>query len=69
MKPNTKRTGGNPGNADWANPRNESSLSKRGETQEQDSLWLLEEIDEPDAWTLASFADLLPQETASGFSG
>lgn len=69
MKPTTKRAGKRPGNVDRSTPRNGFPLSTNGETQEQDALWLLEDIDEPDAWTLASFADLLPHETASAYSG
>ena len=34
------------------------------EAHDQCSLRALEDIEAPDAWTLASFADLLPQEMA-----
>lgn len=35
---------------------------KHGETH--DSAWLLEDLEEPEPWALASFEDLLPHELA-----
>lgn len=39
-------------------------FSGRDGTRELDTRGLLEDIDEPEAWTLASFSDLLPHEVA-----
>ena len=69
MKPTTMRAGKRPLIARRSTLRTGSPQSRNGERQEQDAIWLLEDIDEPDAWTLASFADLLPHEPVSAYSG
>lgn len=49
---------------DSGEPQNVQPLSINSDRREQNPLWCLEEFDEPDVWTLASFDDLLPHWVA-----
>lgn len=45
-----------------ASAREDFSSSSRDEKLERHPLWVADDIDEPESWTLASFTDLLPHE-------
>lgn len=44
--------------------RESSPFPMDGDVSHQQPLWIPDDIDEPDTWTLASFGDLLPHELA-----
>jgi hypothetical protein len=64
MNANAICTDKRPSTGDKGERQNGLSLSSNDEMREQNALWRLEEFDEPDVWTLASFDDLLPHEVA-----
>ena len=47
---------------DTVSSRDVVALSGNDSRREPDPIWLFEDLEEPETWSLASFADLLPQE-------
>ena len=62
MEPSTIETGGYTG--ERANPHGKSRRSWDDERGEKHSRWILDDIEEPEVWTLSSFAELLPGDVA-----
>lgn len=50
--------------AERVRTQSSAESSRQGKAAQAFPAWLLEDIEEPDAWTLASFDDLMPREMA-----
>ena len=49
---------------DCAMPQEGSQSSREGDVSHGQPLWIPDDFDEPESWTLASFSDLVPCELA-----
>ena len=68
MRADTMHGGGQSGRGSAARGRSQPhayrSLPRADATGEAYPAWMLEDLEAPEAWSLASFVDLLPRELA-----